>query len=107
MKKLYLIAGILWGISSPIALAKYKYQEGDCITPINDSWSWYQGFATVKGVFERKDEDYYGSNIVYLLLIVKGAPPWTKYQGTQQSVYDLESIDDNTQKAPQWMCDRS
>ena len=107
MRRLYLIVIILWGISSPIALAQYKYQEGDCITPINNSWSWYQGFATVKGVFERKDKDYYGSNLVYLLLIVKGASLWTKSQGTQQSVYDLESIDDNTQKVPEWMCDRS
>ena len=85
----------------------YKYQEGDCITPTNETWSWYKGFAAVKGVFERKNADYYGGNTVYFLHIVKGASKWTRIQGKQQSVYDLRSIDDNTQKVPVWMCERN
>ena len=98
-----LFLGALLGTSS--TYADYKYREGECITPTNETWSWHKGFASVKGVFERKDADYYGGNTVYLLHIVKGAAPWTKYRGTQQSVYDLQSIDDNTQKVPSWMCE--
>lgn len=93
-------------VSTSSASGQYKYAEGDCITPTDETWSWYKGFASVTGVFERKDADYYGGNIVYLLHVVKGASKWTKYQGTQQSMYDLQSIDDSTQKVPSWMCQR-
>lgn len=107
MRHLVIVAFLALWLSPTLAFAQYKYKEGDCITPTNETWSWYKGFASVKGVFERKDADYYGGNTVYLLHIVKGASKWTRFQGTQQSVYDLRSIDDNTQKVPVWMCERN
>lgn len=107
MTRLHTVLPAALLFSATSVYGDYKYQEDDCITPTNETWSWYEGFASVKGVFERKDADYYGGNTVYLLHIVKGAAPWTRFQGTQQSVYDLRSIDDNTQKVPVWMCERN
>ena len=93
-------------LATAFAYADYKHQEGDCITPTNETWSWYKGFASVKGVFERKDADYRSGNTAYLLHIVKGASKWTIIQGKQQGMYGLQSIDNNTQKVPSWMCER-
>jgi len=106
MRHAVIVAFLALWLSPTLAFAQYKYKEGDCITPTNEAWSWYKGFASVKGVFERKDADYYGGNIVYLLHIVKGASLWTKIQGKRQNVYDLQSIEDNTQKVLSWMCER-
>ena len=103
MKRLYLIAIILWGISAPIALAQYKYQDGDCITPTNESWSWYKRFARVGGVFERKDGDYHDGNLVYQLHIMTGHGPWEYFQ-RNNPMYDLKQVDENTEKVPEWLC---
>ena len=92
-------------LGTTFTYADYKYQEGDCITSTNETWSWHKGFARVGGVFERKDADYYGGNTVYLLHIVKGASTWTKIQGKQQGMFALTEVNENTQQVPSWMCD--
>ena len=83
--------------------------EGDCITPTNEGWSWYQRYAIVSGVFERKDGKYAHGNVVYMLRLLEGSAPWQKHWDDRlkgQLPYNLNSIDLNTQKVPDWMCEQ-
>ena len=109
MKRLYLIAIILWGLSSPVALAKYKYQEGDCVSTTNQTLQWKEQVALVLGVFKRIDSDD-PNNTVYLLRVLEGSAPWQKNWDERLrgvSAHDASLIDENTVKVPKWMCGRS
>ena len=48
MKKLLLLTLILTSCG-------LRYKEGDCLTPIDSSWSWYGKIAEVKGVGNNED----------------------------------------------------
>jgi hypothetical protein len=90
-------------LAPAFAYADYKYQEGDCITPTNESWSWHKRFARVGGVFERKDADYNAGNLVYQLHVMTGHGPWEYFQ-RNNPMFDLELIEANTEKVPDWLC---
>ena len=105
--KTLIFSSIAWSSISLSSLAlgedKYRYKEGDCITPTNESWSWYQGIATVQGVFKRLDDGYIDGEAYFLIFVAnKHVPPWRKY--LQPGMFSVFQIDANTQLLPDWMC---
>jgi len=103
--KTLIISSIAWSSISLSSLAsgedKYRYKEGDCITPTNENWSWYGKVVRVLGAFRRLD-DVPSYDIYLLQFNPKNAAPWDKPITGQ---FFLEDVEKNTQKIPSWMCE--
>ena len=99
MRHVLTVAFVALWLSATAAHSGYKYQEGDCITPTNESWSWYRDVGIVQGVFKRLDQgDYTG----YILYFPKLDPKHRSLVG----VFAIESLEKETEKVPAWMCER-
>ena len=104
MRNAFKICSMALYLSAPLAFAEYKYKEGDCITPVNKNWSWYQGIAQVQGVFKRIDRDYIDSETYFLTFVAnEHVPPWRRY--LKPGMFSVFQIDSNTQILPSWMCE--
>ena len=103
MRHLVIVAFLALWLSPTLAFAQYKYKEGDCITPTNETWSWNQGIARVNGVFKRLDDNFKDGEAYFLVFVAnKHVPPWRKY--LQPGLFSVRQIDENTQLLPDWMC---
>ena len=102
MSFLHYVMIVLFSFGATSAYGNYKYRAGDCITPTNESWSWYKHIARVEGVFKRLDEPPYDAES-YLLVFVRN-----KYQQERRYIrpgmFSVYWIDTNTQLLPDYMC---
>ena len=82
-----------------------KYVTGDCITPTEESWSWFKAYASVMGRFKRLDGEYLDGPNVYQLRMVESKGPWLMYRDWNPNMYSQSQIDDFTMKVPDHFCE--
>lgn len=98
----HLVMFVVFAFGATSAYGDYKYRAGDCITPTNESWSWYKHIARVEGVFKRLDEPTLDGEDYFLVFVPNKYQQERRY--IRPGLFSVYGIDTNTQLLPDYMC---